>query len=56
MNLYPSKKKGYYIYMLSDRNETRYKARRRYDCGYIKNATFNTISEAVAWLTSLVGD
>ena len=56
MNYYPSKRKGYYIYTVTDRNGTQYRADRKYNCGYRKSATFHVLEEAVAWLDALVGE
>jgi hypothetical protein len=55
MNLYNPRRKGYYIYVDSDRNEIRYQAKRKHACGYVRSATFHTVEDAVVWLDSLIG-
>jgi hypothetical protein len=56
MNLYNPRKKNYYIYAVNDRNGLRYSAKRRHTCGYIRNAIFYNLQDAIDWLNSLVGE
>jgi len=56
MNLYPVRRKGYYIYPISDRNGTLYRAARCYNCGYRKTSSFHILEDAIMWLDSLIGE
>ena len=55
MNLYPVKKKGYYIYQKLGRNE-RYIAVRKYPSGFTKSAYLYSLEEAITWIHSLPGE
>lgn len=52
MNIYPVKRKGYYIYKLKLRND-RYVAKKVYGKRQEKAGLFYTLEEAIAWLDSL---
>ena len=52
-NLYPEKRKGYYIYKQG--HKERYLAQRKYICGFRKSALFYSLEEAIAWIDALEG-
>lgn len=52
MNLYPTRKKGFFVYKRKDRHE-KWFAQRKWDSGERKSATFYSVEDAIAWLDSL---
>jgi hypothetical protein len=52
MNLYPTHRKGYFVYKRADRYE-KWFAQRRWDTGERKSATFYSLEDAIEWINSL---
>ena len=51
-NLYPTKRKGYYIYKRKDRHE-KWVAHKIYSTGERKSAMFYSVDDAIAWVDAL---
>ena len=51
-NLYPTQRKGYFIYKRKDRYE-RWMAQKKYPTGEKKSAMFYSVEEALAWIDAL---
>ena len=54
-NLYPTPRKGFYVYKRKDRVE-KYSAQRKYPNGFVKSGMFYSIEEAVNFLDQLPED
>ena len=54
-NLYPTPRKGFYVYKRKDRVE-KYTAQRKYPDGFVKSALFYSVDDAIAFLDQLPED
>ena len=52
VNLYPTPKKGHYIYKQAHRHE-KWIASKKYSMGYMKSAVFYSLEDAITWINSL---